>query len=430
MLKKIKVAFFLIVLVTASAFAQQAESFTVNGLKVILKQNTSNDIIAVNLVFKGGTTILEPNQAGIEALALNVALKASENYPKDRLNAELESMATQLGASSNLDYSSINMLCVKQNFEKSWDIFSDIVLNPSFTQEDFRLEREQFLSGAKQASDNADSYLQKLFRNAFYGDHPYSIEVNGTENSLQSFNAEQLKEFFTGRKTTSQMFLVVVGNTSRGELEPMVAEAFGSLLKGNFNMQMPPATSFSEPSIKVVHRELPTNYIQGSFSAPVRTTDEGYTMNITRSILRDRVWEEVRTKRSLSYAPTSRYGNLLSNYAAIYVTAVDADSTIKVMIAELQRLKDEPIPKSELENKKRQFITFYYLGNETNQNQAGVLTRFELSSAGYEEMDRFIDKLMKVTPEDIQSVANKYMNNLQFVLIGNPESLEVKNFMY
>ena len=83
-----------------------------------------------------------------------------------------------------------------------------------------------------------------------------------------------------------------------------------------------------------------------------------------------------------------------------------------------------------LENKKRQFITFYYLGNETNQNQAGVLTRLELSGAGYDEFDRFIDKLMKVTPEDIQSVANKYMNNLQFVLIGNPESLEVKNFMY
>jgi predicted Zn-dependent peptidase len=430
MLRKIKLSFFLIFLVTTSVFAQQAESFNVNGLKVILKQNTSNDIIAVNLVFKGGTTILEPNQAGIETLALNVALKASANYPKDKLNAELEKMATQLGSSSNLDYSSINMLCVKQNFEKSWNIFSDVVLNPSFTQEDFELEREQLLSNVRQTSDNADSYLQKLFRNAFYNDHPYSIEVNGTENTLQSFTAEQLKEFFTGRKTTSQMLLVAVGNISREELEPMVNEAFSSLHKGNFNMQMAPSTSFNEPSIKVVHRELPTNYIQGSYSAPIRTTAEGYTMNITSSILRDRVWEEVRTKRSLSYAPTSRYGNLLSNYAAIYVTAVDADSTIKVMIAELQRLKDELIPARELENKKRQFITFYYLGNETNQSQAGVLTRFELAGAGYEEMDRFIEKLMKVTPEDIQSVANKYMSNLQFVLIGNPETLEIKSFMY
>ena len=338
MLRKIKLSFFLIVLVTASVFAQQAESFNVNGLKVILKQNTSNDIVAVNLVFKGGVTILDPGQAGIEALALNVALKASENYPKDMLNAELEKMATQLGASSSLDYSNINMLCVKQNFEKSWNIFSDVVLNPSFTQEDIELEREQLLSNVRQTSDNADVYLQKLFRNEFYGDHPYAIEVNGTENTLQSFTAKQLKEFFTGRKTTSQMFLVVVGNTSRNELEPMVAETFSTLPQGDFNMQMPPSTSFSEPSIKIVHREIPTNYIQGSYSAPMRTSDEGYTMNITSSILRDRVWEEVRTKRSLSYAPSSRYGNVLSNYGSIYVTAVDADSTIKVMIAELKRL--------------------------------------------------------------------------------------------
>ena len=87
MLRRIKFLFFLIFIVTASVFAQKLESFTVNGLKVILKQNTSNDIIAVNLIFKGGTTILEPEQAGIETLALNVALKASENYPKDKLNA-------------------------------------------------------------------------------------------------------------------------------------------------------------------------------------------------------------------------------------------------------------------------------------------------------------------------------------------------------
>ena len=138
----------------------------------------------------------------------------------------------------------------------------------------------------------------------------------------------------------------------------------------------------------------------------------------------------MRTKRSLSYAPTSRYGNSLSNYGAIYVTAVDPDTTVKVMIGELQRLKDELIPERELENKKRQFITYYYLNNETNQNQATVLTFFELSGSGYEETNKFIEKLMKVTPKDIQSVATKYMNNLQFVLIGNPESLEVRNFMY
>ena len=430
MLRRIKFLFFLIFIVTASVFAQKLESFTVNGLKVILKQNTSNDIIAVNLIFKGGTTILEPEQAGIETLALNVALKASENYPKDKLNAELEKMNTQLTSASNPDYSGINMLCVKQNFKKSWNIFSDVILNPSFTQEDFNLAREQLISNVKQTNDNADAYLQKLFRNAFYGDHPYSIEVNGTENTLQSFTVDQLKQFFTGRKTTSQMFLVVVGNASREELELMVTDAFGSLPKGDFQMKMPPMESFNEPSIKIVQRELPTNYIQGSYPAPMRTSEEGYTMNITSSILRDRVWEEVRTKRSLSYAPTSRYGNSLSNYGAIYVTAVDPDTTVKVMIGELQRLKDELIPERELENKKRQFITYYYLNNETNQNQATVLTFFELSGSGYEETNKFIEKLMKVTPKDIQSVATKYMNNLQFVLIGNPESLEVRNFMY
>jgi len=153
-------------------------------------------------------------------------------------------------------------------------------------------------------------------------------------------------------------------------------------------------------------------------------------MLIMNSILRDRVWEEVRTKRSLSYAPSAFYRANFSNYGAIYVTAVEPDTTIKVMIAELEKLKSNPISESELNNKIRQFITFYYLGNETNQAQASNLAFYELSGVGYSEAKNFFNHIKKITPQDIQNVAQQYIKNLQFVMIGNPTSLEVSTIMY
>jgi zinc protease len=429
-IKKTLVIFLLVLFAGTNVFSQDVQSFDVNGLKVIFKQNTANDILSVNMYFKGGVVNLNEDQAGLEALTLIVAQKATKNYPKDKLNATLERMNTQINSNASLDYSRLSMLCVKQNFDASWNIFVDMLLNPSFAEEDLNLERDRLISSIKQVNDNPDAYLSKVVTNEFYVDHPYSVPVNGTEETLNSFTTQDLKDFMSGRLQTSQILLVVVGNTTMADLQQKVKDAFGNLPGGSYTKIAMQEVDHAEPSIKIIHRELPTNYIQGSYSAPERGTTDGYTMLIANSILRDRVWEEVRTKRSLSYAPSTRYVNNFSNYGAIYVTAVDPDTTIKVMINELERLKNEPISDKELSNKVRQFITFYYMGNETNQAQANALAFYELAGIGYHEVNKFLTNVNKVTPQDIQDVAQKYMKNLQFVLIGNPESLEIASFMY
>ncbi|MFC2103606.1 M16 family metallopeptidase [Bacteroidota bacterium] len=431
-MKQITKTFFILLSLcfTASLSAQNVQSFTVNGLKVIFKQNTANDIISANMYYRGGVTNLTEDNAGLEALTLVVSTKASINYPKDKLNEALESMNSVISSNSNFDYSQISLLYVKQNFVKSWEIFSDIVVNPSLAEDDLVLEREKMINNVKQVNDDPDAYLQKLVNNQFYVDHPYSVEVNGTVSTLSSFSTDDLSAYHSELMNTSRLLLVVVGNTTKSELEAMVKKSFGNLPVGNYAASHPPAVEFSEPSIKIVKKENPTTYIQGTYSAPARGTEEGYTMLIANSILRDRVFEEVRTKRSLSYAPSTRYVNRFSSYGGIYVTAVDPDTTIEVMVNELQKMKDELIPEKDLKNKIRQFLTFYYLGQETNQTQANSLAVAELSGIGYNEIDNFIEHVNKVSAADIQNVAEKYMKNLQFVLIGNPELLNVNTYMY
>ncbi len=133
-IKKTLVIFLLVLLAGTNVFSQDVQSFDVNGLKVIFKQNTANDILSVNMYFKGGVVNLNEDQAGLEALTLIVTQKATKNYPKDKLNATLERMNTQINSNASLDYSRLSMLCVKQNFDASWNIFVDMLLNPSFAR--------------------------------------------------------------------------------------------------------------------------------------------------------------------------------------------------------------------------------------------------------------------------------------------------------
>lgn len=429
--RNLKLSIFLIVLgISGLTFASDTESFTVNGLKVILKKNTSTNIISANIYLKGGAAVLTPETAGIENFALIVAQEATKNYPKDKLNSMLEMMDSKIFSNSNMDYSSLQLTCVKENFEASWNIFADILLNPAFDKADADVQRAQIISAIKQTVDNADPYLGQLSTDAFYTDHPYSISVSGTVETVSSFTNNQLKSYLANRMKTSEMLLVVVGNTNRADVEKMVQASFGKLHVGDFNNITYPEVNHQAPSIKVVKRDLPTNYIQGSFSTPSLGTKDFYTMRIASSILRDRLFQEVRTNRGLSYAPAAGSATRFSNFGFIYVTAVNPDTTIKVMRTEVEKISSEKVSDSELRNKVNVMITQYYLGNETNASQANILAAFELSGAGYTESAKYTNYMQQVTTDDILNVCKKYMNNLQFVLLGNPKTLDIDAFMF
>jgi predicted Zn-dependent peptidase len=109
-INKALVIFLLVLLTGTNVLSQDVQSFDVNGLKVIFKQNTANDILSVNMYFKGGVVNLNEDQAGLESLTLIVAQKATKNYPKDKLNATLERLNTQINSNADLDYSRLSML--------------------------------------------------------------------------------------------------------------------------------------------------------------------------------------------------------------------------------------------------------------------------------------------------------------------------------
>jgi zinc protease len=410
--------------------ASPAESFSVNGLKVIFVPNKANDIIAVNMYLRGGSATLDMHQAGIENLALRVATLATKNFPKEKLNAELERMDTRMFTAAGRDYSSISLQCVQQNFSRSWKVFTDVLLNPSFDSVDVELERQKALSSIRQSKDSPDQYLSSLATEAFFVDHPYSVDPSGTERTIRSFTSKDLQSFMRERVATSGMLLVVVGNTTREELEKMVNESFGSLAQGTYREAFPPAVSFQTPSLKVVRRELPTNYITGYYPAPQFGTDESYAMILAESILRYRLFEEVRTKRSLSYAPAAGLGQLFTNYGMIYVTAVKPETTVTVMLNEVKKLQNEPVSEKTLNDQRNVYLTGYYLNTETNGSQADLLARYELSGAGYVKAEKYLESVRSVTPEAIQKVCQRYMHNLQFVLLGNPAELKLAPFTY
>jgi zinc protease len=402
--------------------------FEVNGLKVLLKRREGSLTVAAGLFIRGGSANINAENAGIETLMLSAATEATTNFPREKMRSELSRMGTVIGSSSNSDYSVLSLATTRMHFDRSWEIFTDVVLRPSFTKEDVKLVQERQVVSLSDDTDNPDVYLQRLQERVAYAGHPYLNNVNGTPETVAKLTPEDLRQYHAKLMETSRLLLVIVGDLNLNDVRGLVTASFGKLPKGSYAAKPVPQLAFDKSTVDVTPRELKTNYVQGLFVAPTLTSPDIYAMRIASSILRDRVFEEVRVKQNLSYAPDAFLRTQAANVGGLYVTAVDANESIRLMLREINRLQVEPVRAEDIQAVVAQYLTTYYLGQETNAAQAGELAQYELIGGGWRNSVDFLEKLEAVKPEDIQRVSQKYMKNIRFVVLGNPRSVDAGVF--
>jgi len=414
-----------------SVVAKQAalvSEFEVNGLKVLLKRREGSLTVAAGLFIRGGASNINAENAGIETLMLSAATEASANFPREKMRSELSRMGTVIGSSSNNDYSVLSLASTRMHFDRSWEMFTDVALRPSFTKEDVALVQQRQVVSLSDDTDNPDVYLQKLQERVAYAGHPYVNNTSGTPETVSKLTPDDLRAYHTKLMETSRLLLVIVGDLNPNDVRGLVTASFGKLPRGSYTPKPLPQLAFDKSTVEVTPRELPTNYIQGLFTAPSLTSPDIYAMRIASSLLRDRVFEEVRVKRNLSYAPDAFLRTQAANVGGLYVTAVDANQSIRVMLSEIARLQTEPVGADDIQAVVAQYLTTYYLGQETNAAQAGELAQYELIGGGWRNSVNFLEKLTAVTPADIQRVSQKYMRNIRFVVLGNPKSVDTGVF--
>src|SRR5689334_1180323 len=335
-----------------SVVAKQAalvSEFEVNGLKVLLKRREGSLTVAAGLFIRGGAANINAQNAGIETLMLSAATEATTNFPREKMRSELSRMGTVIGSSSNNDYSVLSLATTRMHFDRSWQIFADVALHPSFTKEDVALVQQRQVVSLSDDTDNPDVYLQKLQERVAYAGHPYLNNTSGTPETVGKLTPEDLRRYHTKLMETSRLLLVIVGDLNPGEVKDLVTASFGKLPRGTYKPAEMPQLAFDKSSVEVTQRDLPTNYIQGLFTAPSLTSPDIYAMRIASSLLRDRVFEEVRVKRNISYAPDAFLRTQAANVGGLYVTAVDANQSIRVMLNEIARLQTEPVSAEDIQ---------------------------------------------------------------------------------
>lgn len=400
----------------------------IDGIKVIHKQ-VPKDVISVRLFIEGGTANYPKDLQGIENLTLNLMVDGgTESMPKLAFKTASERMGTTFGAGSNLDYGSISMTCIKTFWDASWNLFQDAILHPALAESEFNLLREQLVANAQQSLSDPDSYLSSLSRQVAFENKDYAKAPEGTPESLQKITLTDVQTYYKKTIGKKRIFLVVVGDISEADLTAKIKSTLGAL-PGGTAASSDSRTLLTQPKTHIEDRDIATNYIRGIMSAPFANEPEGIAYRVAISILGDRYFDELRTKRSLSYAPAAFYPQTaISNpYGVIYITTIDPKQSMQVMVDEINKIKKEGFTEKELTDKKQEFLTGYYLTLETTGNQADALGMAEMTG-GWENLDKITSAVNALKLTDINTVLDKYTDNIVWTYLGKKDAVKAEDF--
>jgi zinc protease len=412
----------------ALALTTLTTSFDVSGVHVILRQNDANNVVAANLYLLGGARQVTQANAGIEPVLLEVSERGTEHYPKNVLRRAMSKLGSEIVVAPSADWTMFGIRSSTEVFDSTWAIFADRVLHPTLSKAEVNVVKAQYLSAIRQRRDDPDALVDYLADSITYVGHPYAVSVVGNEKSISAIDSAALREYHGSQFVSSRMLLVVVGNVDRAHIERLVARSIGQLPRGNYAWSPPPRVPESQTAVVVERRQLPTNYILGYYSGPLARGQDYAALRVATSVLTGRMFAEIRTRQNLTYDVHAPFVDRAATVGGLYVSTVSPDTTLKLMrvaIVDLQQGMLDPVGLKQLEE---QFITEYFLDNETNAAQADFLARSQLYEGDYREADRFVDELKSITPEAVQRAARKYMKGFRFAYVGDPSKLNLRTF--
>jgi zinc protease len=398
-------------------------AFDVDGVRVILRRNTANDVIAANLFLLGGVQQVTPATQGIEEFLLAVSERGTKHYPKDALRIATNKTGSVISIEPGDDWTVFGLHATRAAFDSSWAIFADRVMNPTIDSADVELVRAQLLAAASQQRLHPDAELRIVADSLLFVGHPYALSTEGTARSLALIQRAALGTYLTTQFVKSRMMLVVVGNVERPRLETLVRSTLAKLPAGGYHWTPPPPVKNDRRALVIEPQTLPTNYIIGYYAGPPASNSDYNALRIATAVLSGRFFTEIRSKRNLSYAVDAPFVERAVATGGVYVTTVSPDQTLRLMHDEIDELQNELVDPAGLRRLVLQFITDYFLKNETNADQAEFLARAALYEGDYRAANRFVEDLRRVRPEDVRRVAREYMHNFRFVYIGDPDKL-------
>jgi zinc protease len=377
-------------------------------------------MVAVQLYLLGGTRQIDEDHAGIEPFVLLASAYGTKKYPGESARRALARAGSSINVSAESDWTVYRFDALKEEFDSTWGVFADRLMQPTLDSATIELVRQRMLGEVARRHASPEDYAQFLADSLAFHGHVYAIPANGSERSLRALNADALRRYAGEQFVTSRMVLVVVGDVRRERVERAAARTFGMLPRGSYQWSLPAEPPVPEPDIVAAHRPTTTNYIVGTVLGPPRSSKEYPAFERAMYFLDAWISAVVRVEQGLSYAAGVEVNDRAVPSASIFLSTTRPDTTLKLVNAILTRVASNiTIPRAVLRSAAQSFTTTYIRRTESASTHAALLARALLYEGDPSAASRRADVMGRLAFPDLRRSIREYVKNIQYAFVGD-----------
>jgi zinc protease len=396
-----------------------------NGLTVMIRENKVAPVVAMALLLRMGSRWETRENAGISNFTHAVMVKGTTKRSGGDLADAVASLGGKISAAGDVDYSGIQGTALARFWRELLEIVAELALTPAMNAAEVDGERDWILSRIQRRRDNAPARAFDEFYAALYGSHPYAIPNLGTPQSLPRIDHAAILAWYRAFYRPDRMTLVVSGQVSAPEVLAEVRRLFGGLpVSSPTPDPRIPAPQASGQRIAVEAPAQQTQILTGGLAPSLDHPDHA-AVKVLSTILgggmAGRLFVELRDKRALAYTAASYYdpvhepGALILYLGTAPANAVKAEEALR---AEIQKIRDVPVPAEELARAKGYLLGRYAMDRRTNERLAWYLGFYEVEGVGRDYPERYRRQVEAVTVADVQRAARTYLATLTSVVLG------------
>ncbi len=390
----------------------------------------------MNLVLNAGSMLDTAEKTGVASMTAQMLNQGTATRSAVEIGNQLQSIGASVNAGSGWDLTQVSMQTLTKNLDQALNIYSDVVMNPSFPATELETIRRRSLVGLMQRKSSPAAINSLAFNKVLYGNQPYGRDT--TESSLKSITRDDLVNFYKANYVSNNGTLIVVGDVESKTLMPKLETAFANWKSGNpasvtANVQ----EMQGKPGIYIIDKPAAAqSTIYAGQVGIDRNNPDYYAVQMLNAILggssSGRLFKNLREEKGYTYGAYSSFS--IRKGAGPFRAGGDFQTgstkeSVSELLREINGMRgDIPVTQAELDTSKTSAINSYPQGFETVGQISGQFSNLVVYGLPDSYFNDYITKINAVTIQDINRVANKYLDptKMAIVIVGDKAVIEPK----
>jgi predicted Zn-dependent peptidase len=397
-----------------------------NGTRLLTAPQSEAQSTCVMVMYAVGSRYESDETGGISHFAEHLFFKGTERRPTARdIASEIDGIGAEFNAFTGKEYTGYYVKCAKEHVPIAIDVLGDMLLHSLFDAEEIEREKGVIVEEMNMYVDTPTAYLPSVYDRLCYGDTPLGRDIIGTKETVGAATRETFMRHLARWYVPSRT-VIGLGGAVTDTARKLIEGLFGTLPAAESDAPAPWKPE-PHPRVRIHHKDSDSLHLRiGGDGLPLLHPDR-YAASVLSAVLgggmSSRLFTEVRERRGLAYYISAQHGQYVEAGSLFSQAGVDikrADEAVTTIVAELQRIVNEPVPDDELTKARNLLKGRLVLGLEDPRSIVGFGLRATLLEGAPREVPDVLAGYDAVTAEDVARVAQTLLapEKLRIAAIG------------